>query len=527
MCDLIFVNANVITMDPAQPQAGLIAVRDGRIERVAKSEYLSQRPSRHTKIIDCQGRTILPGFIDAHCHVHAYAEKLMSVDLSPRAGVDSIDEIQQRIREYAGKVAPGTWIRGKGYSEFSLAEGRHPTRQDLDAAASAHPVKLTHRSGHAHVLNSLALKQTGIGANTGDPEGGLIDRDLETIEPTGILYGMGSYLAGRIPPLEDVEMRKGISLASEKLLSFGITSVQDASAYNNHGRWLQFEQWKAHGLFKPRLSMMLGLESFDSPQNSFRSEVVDENHLRSGGVKIIVHEVTGRLSPSREELNEHVLAIHRAGLQAIIHAIEGEAIDAACEAIAYALRTCPRTNHRHRIEHCSLCPSYLLDRISELDIAVVTQPPFIYYSGDRYVSTVPLETQEDLYPLGRMLRKGIMVGASSDFPIVDPDPLVGIYAAVTRLSEGGQIVAACEDVAIMDALKMYTVSAAAMNFEEDAKGSLRPGKAADFVILDADPRCVDAQSIKDIKVEMTVLGGEVVYRRTASMPDGAYAGERH
>ena len=487
------------------------------IETVTESGYLPKLASRDTQVIDCRGRTVLPGFIDAHCHVQAYAEKLMSVDLSPRAGVESIGELQERIRECAGKVEPGTWIRGKGYSEFSLEEGRHPTRKDLDAATSMHPVKLTHRSGHAHVLNSLALQQVGISATTGDPEGGFIDRDLETIEPTGILYGMGSYLAGRVPPLEDMEMRKGISLASEKLLSCGITSVQDASAYNDAVRWRQFESWKAKGLFKPRLTIMPGMKSFELGQCPFRSELVDENHLRSGGVKIIVDEVTGRLNPRQEDLNEYVLAIHRAGLQAIIHAVEEETIDAACESIAYALRICPRMDHRHRIEHCSLCPPHLLDRMRDLNIAVVTQPPFIYYNGDRYAGTVPLQKQGDLYPLGSMVRKGLMVGASSDFPIADPDPLVGIYAAVTRLSETGRIISAHEGIAPVEALKMYTTSAAAANFEEIVKGSLSPGKAADCVILGTDPLRIHEQTIKDIKVEMTILGGEIAYSRASSM----------
>ena len=517
MCDLILFEANVITMDPVLPKAELIAIRNGRIVAVTENTRLKQLASQNTRVIDCRGRTVLPGFIDAHGHVQAYAETLVSVNLSPREGVDSIHEMQERIRKYAGNVAPGTWIRGKGYSEFSLAEGRHPTRWDLDAAASSHPVKLTHRSGHAHVLNSLALKQVGITANTGDPDGALIDRDLETIEPTGILYGMGGYLAGRVPPLADAEMLAGISLASRKLLSYGITSVQDASAYNDLGRWRQFESWKTQGLFKPRVSMMLGLKGLDLSRDPLRLKSIDENHLRTGGVKIIVHEVTGRLSPCQEELNEYVLAIHRAGLQAIIHAVEEEAIEAACNAIAYALRICPRTDHRHRIEHCSLCAPFLADRMGDLDIAVVTQPPFIYYGGDRYVRTVPLETHGDLYPLGRMLRKGILVGASSDFPIAEPDPMVGIYAAVTRMSEGGRIIAANEGVAPMDALKMYTALAAATNFEEEIKGSLTQGKAADLVVLDADPLHVDAQSIKDIKVEMTVLGGEVVYRRAPAI----------
>lgn len=513
MCELILFNANVITLNSVLPSVELIAVRNGIIVELSGNKRMEQLASKNARIIDCRGRTVLPGFIDAHCHVRAYAENLVSVGLSPREGVDSIDEIQKRIRQCAQSRLPGTWIRGKSYNECYLAEGRHPTRWDLDTATSQHPVKLTHRSGHAHVLNSLALQQVGISAQTGDPDDGLIDRDWSTGEPTGILYGMGSFLSGKIPALNDEEINKGVALVNKKLLSCGITSVQDASSYNDLNRWKQFEAWKAQGLFKPRLTMMMGRRGFALSQCLFHSTLIDRTHLRSGGIKIIVHEVTGSLSPGQEELNEIVLAIHKAGLQVILHAVEENTIEAACNAIEYALRSFPRRDPRHRIEHCSLCPSRLVDRIRELGIVVVTQPPFIYYSGNRYLQTVPPEKHKHLYPAGKMLQQGITVGASSDSPIADPDPLIGIYSAVTRRSEKGDVVGAEESVSPMEALKMYTVYAAAANFEEKIKGSVSLGKAADLVVLSDDPLQVDTQYIKEIKVEMTILDGKVVYDR--------------
>lgn len=513
MFDLILLNANALTMDPLSPQASWIAVRDGIIVEVARDGRFQYPAAEGALVIDCRGRTVLPGFIDAHGHVQAYAEQLVSLDLSPRGGIASMGELQDRLRQYAGRRAPGTWIRGKGYDEFSLAEGRHPTRWDLDTATSSHPVKLTHRSGHAHVLNSLALKQVGISAQTGDPDGGLIDRDLDTVEPTGILYGMGGFLANRIPALSETDITEGISLASQKLLSYGITSVQDASAYNDFARWRQFEYWKAQRLFIPRLTLMMGEKGFDARHDRFHTTCIDDTQLKAGGVKIIVHEVTGRLHPRREELNEQVLAIHKAGHQVIIHAVEEAAIESACDAIAYALRTYPDKDRRHRIEHGSLCPPHLADRLNDLGVAVVTQPPFIFYSGDRYLRAVPPEKQDYLYPLGTMLRKGLTIGASSDFPVVDPDPFIGLYSAVTRRSEKGHVIGKNEGITPMDALKMYTVSAATANFEENIKGSISPGKVADLVILSEDPLQVDVRSIKDIQIEMTIQGGKVVYGR--------------
>ncbi|MGV8057337.1 MAG: amidohydrolase [Smithellaceae bacterium] len=511
--DLILINANVLTMDPVLPRAAMVVIRDGIVVEIAANQSVALSAFEDTPVIDCKGKTVLPGFIDAHCHVRAYAENLMSADLSPRGGVDSIREIQKRIRQWADNRSQGAWIRGKGLNEFYLTEGRYPTRWDLDAATETHPVKLTHRSGHVHFLNSLALKQVGISAETGDPDGGMIDRDLKTWEPTGILYDMGSYLAGRIEPLPAVEIDEGISLVNQKLLSCGITSVQDASSYNYLEQWRQFEIWKIQGIFKPRVTMMTGARVFPPLPARFRSALIDETSLRSGGVKIIIHEATGCLSPSQEELNEMVLTIHKAGLQAILHAVEERTVEAACNAIEYALCSQPASDHRHRIEHCSLCPPALLDRISRLGIVVVTQPSFIYFSGDRYLQTVPPEKHEYLYSSGTMLRRGIIVGASSDFPIADHDPLIGVYSAVTRLSYEGNIVGEKEHLTPLDALKMYTVFAAAANFEDNIKGSITPGKLADLVVLSDDPLGVDISQIKDIKVAMTILGGEVVYRK--------------
>jgi predicted amidohydrolase YtcJ len=514
MCDLILFNANVMTMDPALPRAELIAIRGGTIVQVTQNDRLCSLAEKNTQVIDCRGKTVLPGFIDAHCHVPAYVESLVSLNLSPREHIRSIADIQHRIRDLCNARAPGTWIRGKGYNEFYLAEQRHPNRWDLDIATSLHPIKLTHRSGHAHVLNSFALKCVGITVETGDLPEGLIDRDLETGEPTGILYGMGHYLAQKIPPIDDAEMERGLVLANQKLLSYGITSVQDASAHNDLRQWRWFEEWKAQGIFKPRVTMMGGVKGFEELKGQAYSSWVEENQLRLGGVKMIVDEVTGSLHPSQKELNERVLAIHEKGFQGVIHAVEERTIEASCNAIEYALRNSPRSDHRHRIEHCSICPPSLLHRLRDLGVAVVTQPSFLYYNGDRYLRTVPKSQQAYLYPIGTMQRNGLLVGSSSDFPIADPDPLIGVYSAVTRMTESGEVIFRGEEVGPSEALRMSTLLAAAANFEDGIKGSVSPNKVADLIVLNEDPLGVDANHIKDIQVEMTILGGQVVWSRS-------------
>jgi predicted amidohydrolase YtcJ len=510
MTDLILFNANAVTMDPLRPFAELIAVEGGKIAFVGNNEMLGSLKKDATRVVDCFGKTVLPGFIDAHCHIHAYAEGLVSLNLSPGPGnIRSIPDIQNRIIDFCKGLPEGTWIRGKGYNEFYLDEKRHPNRWDLDAASPRHAVKLTHRSGHAHVLNTLALNIAGIGPETGDPPEGLIDRDAQTGLPTGVLYGLGKYLAGKIPSLEDVEMDRGAAMANEKLLSLGITSLQDASCTNGLEQWKRFQMWKARGIFKPRITMMTGLNAFSAAGNNSYLSDADPGELRVGGVKIIADEVTGSLHPSREELNAVIASIHAAGRQAVIHAIEETVIEAAANAIKFALKSNPRKDHRHRIEHCSVCPPRLLRQLARLGTVIVTQPGFLYYSGERYLQTLPKDQLDHLYPIGSMLENGLRVGIGSDFPIADPNPMVSICAAVTRRAENGGTLPQ-QGIRVLDAIRMHTLDAAAASFEEQVKGSLTPGKLADMVLLNENPFGVDSADIRDIEVIMTVLGGRVI-----------------
>ena len=198
MTDLLLVNGTILTMDPIQFGGKAIAVRDGKILAVDDDGRLKAFKSATTQVIDLKRRTILPGFIDVHLHFRALAESLVTIPLNPESDVKSISNILDRIRQETQTLPRGTWIRAGGYNEVYLREQRHPDRRDLDKAAPHHPVKLTHRSGHAHVLNSLGLKLIGINRQTDDPQEGIIDRDLESGEPTGMLWGLNDFLSKRI-----------------------------------------------------------------------------------------------------------------------------------------------------------------------------------------------------------------------------------------------------------------------------------------------------------------------------------------
>ncbi len=512
IADLVLYNANVLTMNRRSPRAELVAVRDGKIIHVGKNATLYRFKGRG-KLIDCEGRTVIPGFNDAHIHVLSFASNLLSVDCSP-ASVKSISDIQDKLRQEAQRTPPGTWIKGSGYNEFYLAERRHPTRRDLDRAAPRHPVKLAHRSMHACVLNSLALSLAGISVETPDPPGGLIDRELETGEPSGLLFGMNSYINEKvIPPLTEVEISRGVKLANRKFLSLGITSLQDATVRNGYAQWQLFHKFKEKGGFIPRVSMMFGFDALaDFKEHGLRYGYGDSG-LRLGAVKIAPDETRGYLNPPQEELNEMVLQAHQAGFQVAIHAVEEGTVEAAATALEYCISSYPKADHRHRLEHCSVCPPKLLRKLKSLKAVVVTQPAFIYYSGERYLSEVPEEQLRCLYRTKSFLKNRLNPAASSDCPVVPPGPLMGIYAAVTRKAENGEVLLPEEAISAEEALRLYTLAGAYASFEEHLKGSIEVGKLADMVVLSTDPTSISPDEIKNITVEKTIIGGEVVWER--------------
>ena len=257
--------------------------------------------------------------------------------------------------------------------------------------------------------------------------------------------------------------------------------------------------------------MMLGTQARSQFQEAGLVSGSGDSHLRLGAVKVMLSEATGELLPSQVELNQQALDCHRAGFQLAFHAIEESTVTAAISALEYVDSHLTIGGRRHRIEHCAECPPYLLERLGKLGIIVVTQPPFIYYSGERYLATVAASQLPWLYRIKSPLDSGLIVAGSSDSPVVPNNPLVGMYAAVTRKAESGQELLPEEGISPSQALAMYTINAAWASFEEGIKGSITPGKLADIVVLSDDPTRVPPEQIKDIRVEMTIIGGRVVW----------------
>ncbi len=512
VADIVLKNANVITVDEKQPSAEAVAVSGGRILAVGSSDAeLESLIDVNTKVIDCQERAVVPGFNDAHLHLFSLMAKLQSIDVSP-AAVSSIADIKAAVRKRVEETPPGTWITGTDYNEFYLAEGRCPTRRDLDEAAPHHPVVLAHRSLHACVLNSLALELAGIGMETPEPPGARIERDLTTGEPNGILIEMLSYIRSEvIPPLSGAELDKAFGMVDRHLLSNGITSFQEATYKNDRSRWQILRRYIDTNKLHSRVSMMAGPDTRREFMEDGMVTGSGDDRLCLGAVKIMLGESAGQDEFTQRELNELAFDCHQSGFQLAFHAITQGSIESAIEALEYVNSRSTLTGRRHRIEHCSECPPHLLERIKRLGVVIVTHPATVYYNGERYLATVDPGLLPWLYRLKTPLESGVVVAAASDAPVIPVNPLAGIYGAVTRRAESGQVLLPEEAVTPRQALRLYTVNAAYTSFEEDIKGSITPGKLADMVVLSADPARVPPEQIKDIKVEMTIIGGEVVW----------------
>ena len=504
MPDLILENARVLTMDRQRSTGWYVAIEGDRIASVGSRERLRDLPAAGVKRIDCQGMTLVPGFHDAHIHLLAYASSLLQVDCRP-SRVTSITDIVQAIRQRATVTAPGQSIRAFGYDEFYLPEERHPSRHDLDAATTFHPVRLDHRTGHASVLNSAALAVLDIGRDTPDPVDGVIDRDEATGEPTGLLFDMSRHLRPLGGGRDPVDYGQAVALANEQLLMRGVTSLQDGGASNDADRWYALRRLKEDGGLTPRLTVMRGAHHLDAFEEAGLKAELGNHDVSLGAVKIMLSFTTGAAQPEPKELQELVERVHRAGHQLAIHAVEQEAVGLAASCLLRAQRQWPRPDARHRIEHCCECPPDSADMLAEAGAIVVTQPAFTHAYGEKYLALTPSELHSHLYPLKRLRQRGILLAAGSDAPVASPNPLLSIHAAHSRRTADNRPFNPGQGVSVHDALWMETMGGAHSSFHERHKGSIEVGKLADLVLLSGEPGEEGAH------VVMTMVGGRVVW----------------
>jgi predicted amidohydrolase YtcJ len=532
-----YTNGNIITMNPAQPRADAMAVRDGRILVIGSRSTVEAAIEDAATLEDLDGKTVVPGFNDCHMHVLPYGMQLGQVDLTPSA-VESIADLCRVLAQSAAITRSGDWVRGRGYNHDLLAEKRHPTRSDLDQASLVHPVVVSHTSGHVLSCNGRALQTAGIDRNTVSPPGGEIEHEADG-EPTGVLKETAMPLLVRaIPPPSVETARDAILLAMTALAKDGITSASDASTGHDQPAGREMAAYRMAvetGELRGRITLMPQIIYVAPPGSEDVAAPTDydvgdrPDWLRIGATKIFsdgaittrtaalrrpYQDSAGRGLPTwdQETLTSMVGRAHTAGWQIAIHAMGDHAIEMTLNAYGAAQNLHSRVDARHRIEHCSLPDHELRDRIRSLAVVPVVQPELLARFGDSYVAGLGIDRAANAMPVGWLRERGVPVAFSSDRPVVSGSPLFGISSAILRRTAQGVVLGSGHAVAAEDALRAYTEGSALATFSEQDKGYLAPGYLADFAVLDQDVTKIQAHEITDIRILKTVVGGTVVYQ---------------
>ena len=500
---------NLILHNAALPDSldDAVAIADGAIVAVGPGAELLRLATPDTHVIDCQGRAVIPGIVDDHCHLFAAAVRRRQVDCRPSA-TPNVSSIISVLRALAS--AGDGWLRGHGYDDSPVGLGRHLNRHDLDAASTRRPIRVDHRSGHACVLNSAALAAVGISRDTADPTGGVIVRDGNG-EPTGLLLDMGGWLRERIGEPSDgknTAFHADLQELGQRLLSYGITAVTDAGPDNDAQRWQDFAGIVGDGLLPQRVTMMAGcnhLAELQSAGLSYGDSACD-GRLTLGHAKIMLTASSGRLTPNPAELAEMIAHAHDMGYPVAIHAVERDAIVAS--ALALSDHPTPIDHDRidhDRIEHCAECPPDVAELVAQSGARIVLNTGFLHYHGERYRRTVSADLLPHLYPAGALAVSGVPVVLASDAPVVEPNPWASMAAAITRRtmernSLGGEGVPS-----VSEALRMHT-----------AGNRVAPGCPADLAVVEPNPFTLPPEELPTVRAAATIVAGRVVYQRDRS-----------
>ena len=546
--DLVLTGGHVFTVNPKDEVAEAVAVLDGKIVKVGRVDEIAALIGSNTEVIRLNGQTVLPGFIEPHTHFMSYGIWMSCVNAKTPPN-KNIPQLLKRLQKKATETPQEEWIVGYGLEEGAFEEKRWPSREELDEAIPDHPLYIRHLSGHASIANSRALALAGIAESTPQPEGGHLDRDLKTGRLTGVLREKAAFKpAQELIPMPTIDqMKAGLTEAGKLYASAGITSTHDAGADTRPETYRAYQEAIDEGLLKIRIYLMIR----DWPYDHFylkrdlglRTGFGNER-LRMGPVKTCTdgsiqvftcafydpyitldlehtrRNPCGVLQMSPNEINDVVFEAHAKGYQLAIHAQGDYGIDVAIDAIQYAMWKHPRKDPRHRIEHCQCVTPEGLKRMQRLGIIGSFYPHHTWYWADRHISTfIGMERASRIDPMKSAINAGVVTIAHSDAPIAsigDPifgaDPLFGIWCAVNRKTRNGVLLGPEERITPLEGIRAYTINAAYASFEENIKGSIEPGKLADFVILSEDPCEVDPWDIRNIKVERTIIGGETVYK---------------
>ena len=519
--DLVLIACNVLTMNPAQPHAEAIAIKEDRIVKVGTKEEINSWIGKNTKVLELKEETVIPGLIDTHLHIADFGRFLTWLDLK---GVKSIKEIQKIIKKRAQGTPQGKWILGQGWDQTSFTEKRILNIQDLDEAALDHPVIIYHQSGCMCVVNNKALELAGVTKETNSPSGGTIEHEPETGEPTGVLRENAMNLIWKvIPDPDEEEVLDATSLACEKIVEAGVTSVHWIVSSWSEIRIIQ--RLRAENRLPIRVYILFPVDILDQIASLRSRKDIDDDWVRIGGVKLFADgslaartaslkepysdDITtkGKLLYTPKEISALVAKLHKANFRLAIHAMGDQAIEMVVSILEKTLKESPKKNHRYRIEHAAVLNKELIHRIKKLGVIIAVQPRTIISEFTSWSATdhLGLKRARWLYPLKTLIKESIWVSGGSDCPMEQISPFSGIHAAVTRQFFPE------EQITVDEALRMYTVNAAYASFDENIKGSIEEGKLADLTVISRDPRTTPPNKIEDIKVKMTIVGGKMVY----------------
>ena len=530
--DLLIHHGHIVTMDSARKVVSAIAVRDGKVLAVGESAALAACASPRTQMMNLHGQTVLPGLIDVHTHSMEWAKSILSGEIDALyPAVHSIADIAQAVAQRSASLPQGQWILGAGWDDAKLGERRYITRQDLDAAAGNHPVYLKHVSGHLGVADSAALKLANITKQTPDPEGGVIERDPSG-EPTGILKDTAMGLIAAILPAEPADINeRAARFISEKAAEVGLTTIHDIFISSEEIRGYQ----EAHrrGWLKIRVQMSPRIGRLADAEKLAQMGVhtgFGDDMLKFGAAKMFADggmgartiaiyppgvigepDNLGVLRWTPANMHQAQLTAAQAGWQLETHAIGDRAIDEVLDSYAAVIQQLGLKDHRFRIVHAGISTPAVQKRLRELNVLVDGNPPFVYWIGSWFQKYGAARVRWS-YPAKSYIDNGVIEAAGCDVPVTPLSPWWGIWAAVVRKEmQSGQVLAPEERISIEQALTLYTRNGAYAGFEEDRKGSLEPGKLADFIIVDRDVLTVPSDELKDVKVLQTFVGGERVH----------------
>ena len=516
--DLAVVNGNVITMEPDTPSAEAVLIHDGRIIYVGTTEDV-RRLAPAVQTFDCEGRTIVPGFIDAHCHLEMTCLAASYTVACHAPPMKSLAEIAAALRRKAEVTTPGQWIIGR--SSFTLyskvEENRLFTRQELDAISEQHPI-IVFAGFHVGMLNTLGMKELGLGKRVDNPPRGVVINKDESGEPTGVVTEIWDLL----PPFSAAETRDALrSQVVELFVSKGITSAYTIPFSSDDVRSIQDLQ--PAGQFPLRIRLYYHVPKLVSLNSLLAMGIrpgFGSDMLKYGGVKIFVDGTAndGYGNPVEDfkwtpkELNRFVSQAHDGGQQLFMHVASIPAIKMATDAVEAALRktTMP---HRHRIEHGAdnIQDQEDMKRIRSLGIGLVATPQFIYSGGSKRRRSGAKRAR-----FRTLIDHGIEIIGASDATGTVPDgvaPLFNIACAAVRRNVTGEVHDAEERITAEEGLKMFTTWAAKGGFEERDKGSIAVGKLGDLAVLSNNLLEANNEELYDIDVEATILGGQVVYEK--------------